>query len=410
LSQKLRAFFDSQWQLWRTRPWRFLFRLSVCGLALIVALGGLFAAIVFVQARINKEDFANQAAVTLRQVIGQDQVARLEKQVFSLGKRWRRIFPKPHGNVNPRLAQWLAMPMRSARPASYGERPLDLEPLMTSPPLPNREEGHWSRALAGKAWCWRTDIRPSLDYPDRVLHLFAFDMRRLKMVFVPGRAATNSDTLSSIPEADRAWVRIVFNGGFRRDFVSEIGQRKNGVTYYELHQDRGTLILPERGVQIQRWSAQCAAKYPRADLRQNLFPLLCEGLTNPQFDTFMARHNLDFPTRRDALGITADGNWLVFAIGLKTEPCDLALGLQYAGCLNAILLDQNGGNVFFEYVSQKDGQMVFRPYSPAYHLKNMDRVLTGSSRDFFYLMEPPDQKVASSDEHLAGPKPPPARF
>lgn len=387
-----------------TQPWRRflragrLARFARVGLYILLGLGAIFCATVVIQAQINKEEYANQAAETLRKIIGFDNVCRLEYAVFSLDKKYHKYFPRQRGKADPKVAAWLSSANRPYKQAE-GNQPVNLEPLVATPASPG--EGQWRRLDRRINGLWRTFIRPSSADPDRAVHLVAIDQRCLGLYYVPGTELTKSESLSQIPATDRSQLIAIFNGGFRRDYRDEIGQRKAGKEYRPISKNKGTIIMDDGGVRICRWEEALAGQYPTADLRQNLAPLLENGQINEQVLHFLETKHLDFPCRRTGLGQTTDRRWLIFAGGDRMEPDDVAVALQLASCVNAVHLDQNRGNVFFDSCLWADGEPAFSGLTPRFHLANHDKVLTGSNRDFFYLKRLPKPEVEKRARLLA---------
>jgi hypothetical protein len=284
------------------------------------------------------------------------------------------------------------------QPADGGDAPLPVAPLIALPPL--KGEGAWEVLRKDYPWVWLTYLRPQPDFPDRLVYVVAIDLHHFKLSFIPGSECTGSEIVSSIPKADRPLLTAVFNGGFRKDYESHTGQRKDGVEYLHLRNNRGAVVIQGGAVRICNWNDAMNEQYGKADVRENLYSLMSKGQISEKLMKFFEKQHLDYPTYRDALGITEDGRWLLLAIGRWYEPIDVAVALQLASCSEAIYLDQNGGNVFFEHAfPRKDGTVSFIPLVKPLHLEQIDRVLTGSRRDFFYLtLRPeslPEKKKAS---------------
>jgi hypothetical protein len=348
---------------------------------LILALGGVIG----IQAHVNQELYMNQAAETLRDVIGQTEVSELEYSAYLLAEKIRHVRHQANGRVNARVAARIEQPLVRQSPSrDASNRPRDIAPFIVSPTL--KKEGKWRPLTSNAPGIWRTKIRPNALEPSEIVELIAMDLRRVRVTYVPGTEVTGENRMSEIPPQDRASVVAVFNGGFRHHEL-DTGQRKNGIVYRPLQNDKGTVILENAGVEIANWSNAESSKFPNADVRQNLSIFIDNGLLGQTIIGQLRALYLDFPTIRAALGQTADGRWLIFAGEFHMRPPELARALRLASCREAVLLDQNRGNVFFDVASRRQSDLEFSGINPALHLIKNRKLLTGSNRDFFYLTE-----------------------
>jgi len=356
-------------------------RLVAVAAALCLAGGTVFSAVVAVQANLNDELFLNQAAETLRSIIGQEAVNWTEYTVYTWNHRIRKLFRGKPGRENPVVAARLEWPLADA--LSHGaasDRPANIEPLVGFPVL--QGEGQWNH-VNGSQGLWITRVRPNAQEEWEYATLVAIDPQKLKLTFVPGTIAEEPD-LSRIPPEVFPSLVAAFNGGFRGHHL-DVGMRKNGAVYKPLRDGLASIILTD-DVLIRKWDPSVSASYPSADVRQNLRLLLENGKYHPPFSS---KEHLDFPTYRTGLGITADHRWLIFAGGGGLEPNELAVALRLASCSTAVHLDQNRGNVFFETVKRGKSGPTFIGIEPALHHDKSTRFLTGSVRDFFYVTERP---------------------
>lgn len=357
--------------------------------ALLPVLGmGILGAIVAVQAHINQELYANQAAETLRTIIGRRNVGRIEYVAFTLAQKIHKLTHVSHGQINPTVAQRLSLPLTvELRPGDDGDRPPRIEPLIASPAMVG--EGNWRPMDTSRPGLWTTQIRSNPEEQYECVNLVAIDLHRLQLTFVPGTEVTGNPQMSRIPSqkdpsAPAVWA--VFNGGFR-NHDGDTGQRKAGVQYRPLQEGKGSIVLTGNGVEICKWDMLENLEYPAADVRQNLPILLNNGLFDERILHMLKKKRLDFPTYRTGLGLTADHRWLIYAGGAYQEPIELATALRLASCREAIHLDQNRGNVFFDLIKPGKSGLEFTGVDPSLHLIMHKKVLTGSVRDFFYLTQ-----------------------
>lgn len=348
-----------------------------------ILAGVVLCATIAIQARANQELYVNQAAETLREIIGPKAVSNLEYSVYVSVRRIHRFFYRAHGSVNARVASWLRQPLRdrSILPDT-SDRPADLDPLIANPRL--AEEGKWRPMKARTPGLWRTQIRPNPNEADESVDLVAIDLHRLQLKYIPGTEVTENDQLSKIPRGDRSSVVAVFNGGYRNHH-DDTGQLKSGILYRPLQDDEGSIVLDRGAVWIGNWTDDDRQKFRNADVRQNLPILLDGGRPGAELLALLKKKRLDFPTIRTALGITADRRWLIFAGGSYLEPLELARALRLAYCPEAVHLDQNHGNVYFDLVKGAEGHLQFAGIEPSLHLIMNQKVFMGSKRDFFYI-------------------------
>lgn len=368
----------------RFRRVRLLWRLlRLTGLFLFLA-GLILGTVIAIQARRNQEFFANQAAETLRAIVGKKVVGKAECMVFKLAHRTRRLLRSRPGRANPRVVERLRQPFKDSPPPATdaGAGPPPIEPLLESPTCSG--EGRWQPLEAAHPGLWLTRIRPNAKDSTLFVNLVAIDLNKLQLTFFPGTEVTNKPELSSIPASMRSSLVAVFNGGWR-EHEKETGQRKAGILYRPLKNDKGTIVLAGTGVDICEWNPAVAARYPTADIRQNLPMFLIKGQAGESLLKYLRRTSLDFPTYRSALGLTTDRRWLFYGVGAALEPLDLATAFRLAACPDVINLDQNHGNVFFDLVKDNQPQPQLWSIETSLQCTKDQKVLTGSNRDFFCL-------------------------
>jgi hypothetical protein len=91
--------------------------------------------------------------------------------------------------------------------------------------------------------------------------------------------------------------------------------------------------------------------------------------------------------RRSALGVSADGKVLYYAVGVETPPKLLAQGLLAAGVHVAAQLDINWNwTRFFVFSAGPDGELGVEASLVSVEHGKRDYVGRASERDFFYVL------------------------
>ncbi len=124
-------------------------------------------------------------------------------------------------------------------------------------------------------------------------------------------------------------------------------------------------------------------------LRQNLDPLLADGVENPSRRAlwgFVLGGIESMPTVRSGLCADAHGH-LMYAWGEETTGRYLARAMRLAGCQYGLHLDMNPGHATFHFLRVENvarREFRFEHLDHAMH-SNGDRFLYTSLKDFFYL-------------------------
>jgi hypothetical protein len=293
---------------------------------------------------------------------------------------------------------------------------------------PLEGEGQWR--LAPVSWLpaaspgaepylLETMIRPDPELPFAAIRLVAMDTRQLDLRIEagfdeprpdtgpPGRGRIPPRTASGEPPR----VVAAFNGAF---------QSQHGA--YGMVVDRRVLLAPKPGAAtvvvdvhgrtwMGSWGAADTIPPWVQSLRQNLDPLLDEGVLNPR-----GRTDWGFPldggsvlTERSALCLTR-GGYLVYGWGMEVGAETLGRALQRVGCRYALHLDMNPGHVGLSYLRIRsdgvDAALLAREMSIAPR-----RFVEGSPKDFFYLElrdSKPEAALGLDWQPDAGTQPPPS--
>ncbi|HEV8324717.1 MAG TPA: phosphodiester glycosidase family protein [Myxococcota bacterium] len=425
------------------------------------------------------DDWVAWSVNTARDVpwIGPERIDLAKQVFFAALDGWKRFSYRP-GSADEGGAEEAptvgAGPAAPLAPLAAGASPLDGPPPAV-PPLPGtgrKGEGTWEPlafpvALPGAPPAfWSTVYRPDPERPFAWVRLVAMDPRQLDLHMVGGtehpRSPTGFADTGVVPAAPavRARLAAAFSGGFQAihggyGMITERGvllPPKAGAATVAVARDgtirlgswpaapasgaagaapRGAAVPPgATGPASASASAPAAAPVPEflVAVRQNLPPLLMDGVVNPtRRRTWGFTVDKEDPvyTWRSALGATADGR-LVFGVGPSLSAETLAAAMKGAGCTWAMHLDMNISNIHFELFRPAGagpkvppgpgvhlGHVPPRPGHPedltdavtlttAMWLTGFPRYLTPHERDFFYVtlrevLPPPDLGAAAGD-------------
>lgn len=300
----------------------------------------------------------------------------------------------------------------------------NIPPLYLSPPLPG--EGIWqSQNLPtgpdGKPVMYRTSYRPSVDYPNAIVHMLIFDMSQLSMRLYLGSAEPGGSKDTSIIQPQlRPFLLAITNALWKQKHSGEAGTIFHGDVVKELADGMATLVVyKDDSVDIVEWAEGIPISLVRdarqlrhlivkdgkvvesimragqlADSEIGLGFLLAEDPSEafpPNWYGFAPGGNQTnygpdwFIASRSAFGIRPDGN-LVFAVGHHISTKDLAKAMVLAGCDRAIHGDANPHNVLGNlYFVGADGSILKKEkLSPDQKSGTLDRYVDKSyTSDFF---------------------------
>ncbi len=259
-----------------------------------------------------------------------------------------------------------------------------IPPLYTSPALEG--EGIWQSAGMptgpnGEEIMWRTSYRPSIDFPNAIVHMLLLDMKKITMKLYIGSTEPGGSNATSIIEPQlRPELVAVTNALWKQKHSGEAGSVQRGGTIKPLGAGMATIVIyKDNSVDILEWNdtiplslVQDARQLRHlivkdgkvvdsvikggkpADSEIGLGMLLMEEPTTPEQAWWGAMNygqqsnftsgEYWFIATRSAFGIRKDGN-LVFAVGHHISTKDLAKALVLAGCDRAVHADANPHNV-----------------------------------------------------------------
>lgn len=257
-------------------------------------------------------------------------------------------------------------------------------------------EGAWASPVPERPTVLRTFLRVDPARPYERVYLFAFDMRALALRFVAGtrdpRSTTGVRGTGRIVEEDKPGLVAAFNGGFKIEHGA-----------FGTVESRGVVIPPTPGwatvavdtdgrARFGVWDVDGALPESVFSLRQNLPPLIADGLVNPtrvrQWGQLVARLDAEH-TPRSALGVS-DGGILLYAWSLAASADQMGEAMRRAGARFAMHLDMNPGHTGLSFLAPGEP-----PAGPPRVLgagapemdHRADRWSGVETRDFFYLVE-----------------------
>lgn len=261
----------------------------------------------------------------------------------------------------------------------------NIPPLYSSPVLPGEGIWQWkSMPTSENGWpiVYMTSYRPSVEYPNAIVHMLLFDMRHLSMRLFVGSAEPGATKGSSAidPEHKQRLIAVT-NALWKQRHSGNAGTVHAGRVLKELEPGVATLVVYKDGsVDILEWNQTIPVSLVQ-DAKQLRHLIVKQGkvVTNivkggqvtdseiglgyllaeeqPGYDYGRGMwggywrpgpvHTSGsewFIASRSAFGIRPDGN-LVFAVGHHISTKDLAKALALAGCRRAIHGDANPHNV-----------------------------------------------------------------
>ncbi len=328
----------------------------------------------------------------LREVFGTQPADAFKAVLFDARGRWLRL-----RNDASTDASTTPPSPPAAAPSEWPPAPLS--PLFDHP---LEHEGQWrpasvawlppptSTGADAAPYLVQTLVRPDVALPFSVVRMVAIDTRQLQLRIEAGfeqpRALTGPRGRGRIPKEVLGQTVAAFNGAF---------QTRHG--QYGMVVDRRVLVPPKDGAAtvavdelghsyLGTWTFGAAPPAKVVSLRQNLDPLIDDGVFNPA-----GRTQWGFPldggsvlTERSALCRTK-GGFLIYGWGIELTAETLAKALLQAGCQQAMHLDMNPGHVGFSYINAVDTPLRTQLLAPEMSIAS-DRFVTASAKDFFYLV------------------------
>jgi hypothetical protein len=300
-----------------------------------------------------------------------------------------------------------------------------IPPLYVTPELPG--EGIWDSQgmpAGDNGWpvMYRTSYRPSVQYPNAIVHMMLIDMKRASMRLYIGSAEPGgSKTSSVIDPSVKPYLLAITNALWKNQHSGGAGTVHQGTELKKLVPGMATLVVyQDDSVDILEWNDTIPLSLVR-DAKQLRHLIVRDGQVvtsviqaGKPIDSeigmgFLLSENQPswqqqywgfwgggggpalssgeewFIATRSAFGIRKDGN-LVFAIGHHISTKDLAKAMVLAGCVRAIHGDANPHNVVGNLYHVDDGGNVAEKLrlSPDQKTYTLDRYVNKSyTSDFF---------------------------
>jgi hypothetical protein len=291
--------------------------------------------------------------------------------------------------------------------------PPAIPPLYTSPALEG--EGLWSTqdlpvGQSGLPLFYKTVYRPSPEFPNSVVYMAVFDMKRLKPRFFIGETEPGVYLVShSHEKEDLSKIVAITNAMWMQQHARGAGAIFRGQVVYPMVPGMATLVIyQDDSVDIVEWSDDIPLRLVK-DARQlrhlivkdsMVVEKVCKngkvldaeiglgGFLVDDSGRSTMSNKFWFLANRTAFGIREDGN-LVFAMGHHVSTKDLAKALILAGCKRAIHGDANKHNIVCNFYFRNENDKIVKRdrLSPEQLQYTMTRYDQGYSKDFFAFYE-----------------------
>jgi hypothetical protein len=253
-----------------------------------------------------------------------------------------------------------------------------------------------ARAHDGAPLLYTTVLHPHEASKFITLTLVAVDLSATRLSFLPGTDDVGERKVpfspGLVPAAERERLIAAFNGGFMPRH-GRWGMRVGETTILPPREPGCTVaIANDHSVRIRSWPALAPLEAELRVLRQTPPCLIEQGavhadLLRNQAKAWAGQTPGIVTRRRSAVGLSADGRVLYYAVGVETPPKLLAMGLSAAGAHDAAQLDINWNwTRFFLFDKAPDGRFaVSASLVDVQHAKR-EYVERASERDFFYVL------------------------
>ncbi len=366
--------------------------------------------------------------------VGPAPIAWLERHAFDLRDRWHQATYRWFGRRPPpaTVAEESAVDATGHVLTAAAEHARDPSwpPSDIAPPLGAADPGEGRWVNATPPWVhhlegappsfYRTFVRLDDERPYTRVLLVAMDMRQLQL----GMQAGVEDPVplvgprgdGRIPRTPGLLPRIVgaFNGAFKTEHGA-YGMVVDSRVLLPPQQGAATVVTLDDGrIAMGSWDALPTLPSAVQSLRQNLDPLLADGVENPTrrgLWGFVLGGIESMPTVRSGL-CADDRGHLFYAWGEETTARRLGRAMRLAGCTYGMHLDMNPTHATFHFLRVDDvahRQFQFRTLDSAMQ-SHGDRFLYYTLKDFFYLslrepLPPPVRGIAWTSSR---PQPAPA--
>lgn len=345
--------------------------------------------------------------------VGPAPIAWLEHTVFTARDHWRRwawryLKINPRGEeqepeVSSARTEGNALTAAAREDRRRGDRfwpPEDIAPQLGER---ERDEGRW--VPAAPSWLrtiegappafYRTRLRLDPERPYADVLLVAIDMRQLQL----GMQAGVEDPVplvgprgdGRIPRRPEVIDNLVgaFNGAFKTEHGS-YGMVVDGRVLLPPRDGAATIATLDDGrIAMGTWEGVETLPTVVRSLRQNLVPLVADGVENPTRRRqwgFVLGGIETMPTVRSGLCQDTHGH-LFYVWGEETTARQVGHAMRLAGCDYGMHLDMNPTHATFHFLrvdSLSTRQYRYEPLSREMHVSG-ERFLYYTLKDFFYL-------------------------
>jgi hypothetical protein len=404
----------SAWKRLRRRRW--LFRLSVAVMVIVVLLVILFGSITI------WPDLGAKGTAAMRVVIGDNATAKIEGAMLSV-QDWFHGLGYSLGighNDNPlgtEPAVLQTSTSATSEPAStttttqvagVDSPPAEstttttteaaFQPAALTPMGSLTNEGQWQPYITDqnqRVVAYRAVLQPDAGRGYAHAVVVAVDLRHTKLHFVLGYEEPVSvkrfDRPGVIPAQDRQPGILLgaFNGGFQAKH-GHFGAMADGQEALPARDGLGTLVIYQDGrVALGAWGVDVLPSADMQSMRQNGPLMVAKGEINP--------HTADFDpsawgyvfgggvaTFRSGVGLSQDGQTLFYVIGPSLTTQSMAAAMRQAGVWNGIQLDINRPWTRFDKAVFTNGKLTIEPAVDGIAQRDY-RLFERYRRDFFYL-------------------------
>jgi hypothetical protein len=273
------------------------------------------------------------------------------------------------------------------------------QPIAITPMSKARGEGVWYaylQDLQSQTIAYKTFLQPDSGRPYTLVTIIAMDLNKTSLHYVLG---TEDPTIFGAPahpgkvpdsELDADILLAAFNGGFQARH-GQFGAMSDGSPALPPREGLGTLVIKANGdVRMGEWGTDIFMTPDIVSFRQNGPLVINHGDINlriynnsPQ-DWGYTVTDVS-PTIRSGIGLSQDNKTLFYFCGPSLTMDALARSMQTTEAYHAIQLDINNYWVLFVKFTESRSKLVAEPLLPHLMVDGIDRYLSQSPRDFFYL-------------------------
>jgi hypothetical protein len=346
--------------------------------------------------------FGPALADGLRATIGSEAVTQLEELSAGVEDRVRQTVDHSaaRGLSESTPEEMVALAREvEPEPEKVAFRPRDVGAMFDGVASP--EDGAWVPVPMEQGsgdLVHRTIVHPDPKRAYAELFVFALDLSRVRLHFVPGShepkgmsgAASRLGRTGRVPEGELGHLIAAFNGGFKYEH-GNFGMQANGIEIAPPKAGACTVAAAGDGsLRIGTWSALSPAASSFTDWRQTPACMAEGGELHPGLrgDSTNWGATIDGETviRRSAIGLDRDHRTLYVAISNATTARALALGMLHVGAQDIAQLDVNYSYPkFVLYRHGEGGGLTAMTAVKGFDVDRDAYVGRASARDFFYV-------------------------